>query len=88
VVLRAKDCRWWAFHDQRFAGRGRTARRASTTVCVRPPSWKVATTEWSREAAFSVNLGAELAPGRYAVRIRVQRGRAQLAERVAALVVR
>lgn len=89
VAVRARDCRWWAFREERFAGQGRRARRARATICTSPPSWKAVRTLWDgRDATLAIDLGGDLRPGRYAVRIRVQRGREVLAERVAAALVR
>lgn len=89
VALRAQDCRWWAFGARRFAGRGREARRARATTCVTPPSWKAVRVTWEpATATFAADLGGALRPGRYALRLRIQRGRTALTERVVALVVR
>lgn len=89
VAIRGKDCRWWRFGQARFAGLGRKAQAARSTTCVTPPAWRAVRTTWSgRSASIAIPVGERLPAGRYAVRVRFQRGAAVLAERTAAVAVR
>lgn len=89
VAVRAKDCRWWRFGQSRFAGTGRAGRATRTTICIDPPSWRSVKAVWNdRTASFAVPLGERLVAGRYAIRVRFQRGRTVLAQRTAALEAR
>ena len=94
VAIRSEDCRWWSFSRKAFTGSAlksqRTGKRnAVAKQCVAPPSWKLATVTWSgRTATITTDLGAALPRGRYAIRIRAQRGTTILTERVGPLRVR
>ncbi|MEH3055192.1 MAG: PQQ-dependent sugar dehydrogenase [Patulibacter minatonensis] len=89
VAVRDRSCRWWVFKAKRFAGLGRKARRARTTTCVTAPSWKTVRATWgAEEAAVVVDLGGSVKPGSYALRVRLQKGRTIIGERVAGVTVR